>query len=42
MAEDDDGLTGSLSVTVTVTDVEEDGVITLSPLRGWDGTHADA
>ena len=38
MAEDDGMLSGSLSVTVTVTDVEEDGVITLSPLRGWDGT----
>ena len=35
MAEDDDGLTGSLSVTVEVTDVEENGVVTISPPRGW-------
>ena len=35
-AEDDGGLQDSLSVTVTVTDVEEDGVVTLSPLRGWE------
>ena len=41
-AEDDGGLRDSLSVTVTVTDVEEDGVITLSPLRGWDGTRFTA
>ena len=31
-------LSGSLSVTVTVTDAEESGVVTLSLLRGWDGT----
>ena len=37
-AEDDDGLTGSLSVTVTMTDVEEDGVVTITPPRGWEGT----
>ena len=42
MAADVGGLSGSLSVTVTVTDVEEDGVITLSPLRGWDGTRFTA
>ena len=38
MAEDDGGLRDSLPVTVAVTDVEEDGVITLSPLHGWDST----
>ena len=37
-AEDDGGLSDALTVDVTVTDVEENGVITLSPLRGWDGT----
>ena len=42
MAADDGGLTGSLSVTVTMTDVEEDGVVTLSPLRGWEGTRFTA
>ena len=41
-AEDDGMLRDSLSVTVTVTDVEEEGVITLSPLRGWDGTQFSA
>ena len=39
-AEDDGGLSDALTVDVTVTDVEEDGVITLSTLRGWDG-HTD-
>ena len=41
-AEDPDGLRGSLDVTVTVTDVEEAGVLTLSPLRGWQNTRFDA
>ena len=41
-AEDDGGLSDALTVDVTVTDVEEDGVITLSPLRGWDGTRFTA
>ncbi|MCY3918285.1 MAG: cadherin domain-containing protein [Chloroflexi bacterium] len=41
-AEDPGGLTGSLDVTVTVTDVEEAGVLTLSPPRGWQGTRFDA
>ncbi|MCY3504793.1 MAG: cadherin domain-containing protein [Chloroflexi bacterium] len=41
-AEDPGGLTGSLDVTVTVTDVEEAGVLTLSPLRGWQNTRFDA
>ena len=36
--EDEDGLSGSLSVTVTVTDLEEAGVVTIQPRRGWDGT----
>ena len=34
-AEDDGRLRDSLSVTVTVTDVEENGVVTISPPRGW-------
>ena len=34
-AEDDGGLRDSLTVTVTVTDVEEEGVVTLTPPRGW-------
>ena len=37
-AEDDEGLSGSLSVSVTVTDLEEAGVVTIQPKRGWDGT----
>ena len=37
-ATDEGGLTGSLGVTVTVTDVEEEGVVTLTPPRGWNGT----
>ncbi|MCY3887247.1 MAG: cadherin domain-containing protein [Chloroflexi bacterium] len=41
-AEDPDGLTGSLDVTVTVTDVEEAGVLSISPLRGWEDTRFDA
>ena len=41
-AEDDGGLSDALTVNVTVTDVEENGVITLSPLRGWDGTRFTA
>ncbi|MDE2801481.1 MAG: cadherin domain-containing protein, partial [Chloroflexota bacterium] len=36
--EDEDGLSDSLFVTVTVTDVEEAGVVTVEPWRGWDGT----
>ena len=31
-------LSGSLAVTVTVTDVEENGTIAISPLLGWEGT----
>ena len=34
-AEDDDGLRDSLTVTVMVTDAEEEGVVTLTPPRGW-------
>ena len=40
-ATDDDetaNLPGSLAVSVTVTDAEEEGTITIEPLRGWDGT----
>ncbi len=31
-------LSGFLAVTVTVTDAEEEGTITIEPPRGWDGT----
>ncbi|MDE2803407.1 MAG: cadherin domain-containing protein, partial [Chloroflexota bacterium] len=41
-AEDPEGLQHSLSVTVTVTDVEEQGVVTIQPKRGWDGTRFEA
>ena len=34
----DNALSDSLSVTVTVTDVEEEGTITIEPPRGWDGS----
>ena len=40
--EDEDGLSDSLFVSVTVTDVEEEGVITIFPLRGWNGTRFQA
>ena len=36
--EGDPGLTDSLRVTVTVTDVEEAGALVITPLRGWTGT----
>ena len=35
---DDVPLAGSLSVTVTVTDLEEEGVVAIAPPRGWVGT----
>ena len=41
-ATDPEGLEGHLDVTVTVTDVEEAGVLALSPPRGWQGTRFDA
>ena len=41
-AEDEEGLSGSLFVTVTVTDVEEAGIVTIQPKRGWDGTSFQA
>ena len=31
-------LSGTLAVTVPVTDAEEEGLVTIEPLRGWDGT----
>ena len=34
----DNALSGTLGVTVTVTDAEEAGTITINPLRGWNGT----
>ena len=44
-ATDDDAsnaLSDSLTVTVTVSDVEEEGTITSEPPRGWDGTTFEA
>ena len=41
-AEDEGGLTGSLAVTVTVFDVEEEGTISIEPPRGWTGTQFSA
>ena len=38
MAEDEDNLSDTLTVSVTVTDVEEDGVVIISPPRGWADT----
>ncbi len=35
-------LSGSFNVTVTVTDVEEEGLVRLTPPRGWDGTRFTA
>ncbi len=40
--EDEDGLLDTLNVDVTVTDVEEAGVVTIQPKRGWDGTRFSA
>ena len=40
-ATDDDATTplaGTLAVEVTVTDAEEEGMVTIGPPRGWDGT----
>ena len=37
-AADPEGLSDTLAVTVTVTDLEEPGVVGLTPLRGWVGT----
>ena len=34
-ATDDGDLSGSLALTVTVTDAEEEGVVTITPPRGW-------
>ena len=38
VATDEDGLTGMIEVTVTVTDVEEEGIVALAPPRGWPET----
>ena len=40
--EGDPGLTGTFDVTVTVTDVEEEGAVTITPPRGWTGTQFSA
>ena len=42
VATDEDGLTGMFKVTVTVEDVEEEGAVTIAPLRGWTGTQFSA
>ena len=42
MVEDEEGLSDSLSVSVTVTDVEEAGVVAIEPKRGWEGTSFQA
>ncbi len=42
MAEDEDNLSDTLTVSVSVTDVEEEGVVIISPPRGWDGTRFTA
>ena len=44
-ATDDDATTplaGTLDVAVTVTDAEEEGMVTIEPPRGWDGTIFEA
>ncbi|MYD53277.1 MAG: hypothetical protein F4W96_03070 [Chloroflexi bacterium] len=41
-AKDEEGLSDALPVTVTVTDVEEEGVVTLRPKRGWVSTPFEA
>ena len=41
-AEDEEGLADALPVTVTVTDMEEEGIVIVSPLRGWEGTRFEA
>ena len=40
--EGDPGLTGMVDVTVTVTDEEEEGVVTITPPRGWTDTQFNA
>ena len=40
--EGDPGLTGTFEVTVTVTDVEEEGAVTITPPRGWTDTQFSA
>ena len=37
-AADDEGLSDTFELTVAVTDVEEAGVVTITPQRGWVGT----
>ena len=38
VATDEGALTGTFDVTVTVTDVEEEGAVAITPLRGWPET----
>ena len=42
VATDEGALTGTFDVTVTVTDVEEEGAVTITPLRGWTDTQFSA
>ena len=42
VATDEGALTGMIEVTVTVTDVEEEGAVTITPSRGWTGTEFTA
>ena len=42
VATDEGDLTGTFDVTVTVTDVEEKGAVTIAPPRGWTGTEFSA
>ena len=42
VATDEGALTGMFAVTVTVTDVEEEGAVTITPPRGWTGTEFSA
>ena len=41
-ATDDGNLSDEIIVNVTVTDVEEEGTVTVTPPRGWDGTEFTA
>ena len=42
VATDEGDLTGTFEVTVTVTDEEEEGAVTITPLRGWTDTQFSA
>ena len=42
IATDPGGLEGRLDVTISVTDAEEEGLVSVSPPRGWQGTRFEA